>query len=237
MKLSTPIYRLKRQAKQLSREDAVPLNEALNRIAKREGFESWGLLAALHARRGPATKILAALSFGDLVLLGARPGHGKTQMGLELIVEAIKTGNRAAFYSLEYIEKEVTEHFAALGVDINASSDALTFDTSDKISADYIINQLKTAPEGTVVVIDYLQLLDQDREKPTLKAQVAALKSFVEKAGLIVIMLSQIDRSYDAAIKALPDMADVRLPNPLDLTLFTKTVFLNNGDVILQAVS
>jgi replicative DNA helicase len=237
MKLSTPIYRLKRQAKQLSCEDTVPLNEALNRIAKREGFESWGLLAALHAKRSSATKILAALSSGDLVLLGARPGHGKTLMGLELIVEAIKTGNCAAFYSLEYIEKEVAERFATLGVDINASSDALTFDTSDEISADYIINQLKTAPEGTVVVIDYLQLLDQDRGKPTLKAQVAALKSFVEKAGLIVIMLSQIDRSYDATIKALPDMADVRLPNPLDLTLFTKTVFLNNRGVNLQAVS
>lgn len=237
MRLSAPIYRLKRQAKLLSREGSVPLNEALNRIAKQEGFQSWSLLSARHAESSPATKILAALIPGDLVLLGARPGHGKTLMGLELIVESIKSGNQAAFYSLEYSENDVAERFAALGADITASDDALTFDTSDEICAEYIVRQLSATPRGTVVVIDYLQLLDQNREKPILASQVSALKSFADRAGLIVIILSQIDRSYDPSTKPLPDMADVRLPNPLDLSVFTKTIFLNNGDVNLRAVA
>jgi hypothetical protein len=44
MSLSAPIYVLKRKAKLLSREADIPLNQALNRIAKNEGFDSWSLL-------------------------------------------------------------------------------------------------------------------------------------------------------------------------------------------------
>ena len=115
MRLSVPIYQLKRQAKQQSRQVGVPLNEALNRVANKEGFESWSLLALHHAKRNPAAKILDALRAGDLVLLGARPGHGKTLMGLDLIVEATKSDRHAAFYSLECTENDVVEMFAALG--------------------------------------------------------------------------------------------------------------------------
>jgi replicative DNA helicase len=235
MKLSAPIYQLKRHAKQISRENKIPLNQALNTVAKQEGLENWSLLAALHAKRSPATKLLSALKPRDLVLLGARPGHGKTLMGFELIIESIKDGNHAAFYSLEYTEKEVIEHFKALG--ISELTDALTFDTSDEISADYIIRNLKVVPSGTVVVIDYLQLLDQNREKPILNAQISALKSFAETEGIIIVLLSQIDRSFEPMTKPLPDITDIRLPNPLDFKLFSKTIFLNNGEINLRVVA
>lgn len=237
MRLSAPIYRLKRQAKQMSRDGSAPLNEALNSIAKREGFQSWGLLAARHANTGPATKIFANLTPGDLVLLGARPGQGKTLMGLEFIVESLKVGNQAAFYSLEYTEAEIAKQLHALDADITISNDAFTFDTSDDICADYIIEKLKAVRRGTVVVIDYLQLLDQNRLKPIVAAQLSALKSFADAAGIIVIILSQIDRTYDPTTKPLPDCADIRLPNPLDLKLFTRTIFINDGVISSQAVT
>jgi len=44
-------------------------------------------------------------------------------------------------------------------------------------------------------------------------------------------LISQIDQSYDPLAKPLPDIADIRSPNPLDLPLFTKMVFLNGGEV------
>ena len=46
MKLSAPIYQLKRNAKRLSREEKIPLHEALDRVAAQEGFGGWSLLAA-----------------------------------------------------------------------------------------------------------------------------------------------------------------------------------------------
>ncbi len=52
---------------------------------------------------------------------------------------------------------------------------------------------------------------------------------------MILVFISQIDRSYDPSVKAYPDLKDVRLPNPLDLALFDKTFFLNKGEVQLRA--
>src|SRR5215470_17176943 len=46
MKLSAPIFILKQQAKALSRSEKIPLHAALDRIANREGFAAWSLLAA-----------------------------------------------------------------------------------------------------------------------------------------------------------------------------------------------
>lgn len=231
MKLSAPIYRLKRKARILSRESKIPLHAALDHIAFEEGFSAWSLLAAAATTAAPARKVFAQLRPGDLVLVGARPGHGKTLLSLELAVEAMKAGNKAMFFSLEYVEKDVLNSFSAIGVEPTQFSTLFDFDDSDAISADYIMRKLSSAPSGTLAVIDYLQLLDQRRENPALMIQIGDLKSFARDKGLIIICISQIDRSYDPAAKPFPDLGDVRLPNPLDLKFFTKTCFLNNGDV------
>ena len=110
-------------------------------------------------------------------------------------------------------------------------------DCSDAISADYIAKRMAAAPRGSLVVVDYLQLLDQRRKNSALTVQVRALKSFARDKGLIVVFVSQIDRSYDPSIKPCPDLDDVRLPNPLDLKLFDKTCFLNQAEVQFRAAS
>src|ERR1700752_2779103 len=235
MRLSAPIYQLRRKARLLSREAGIPLHEALNRIAAQEGFAGWSLLAARVASQAPAGKLFARLSPGDLVLVGARPGHGKTLISLELAVEAMKSGNRAVFLTLEYIERDVLDRLCAVGVERADFDGLFEFDNSDDISADYIVKKLASAPRGALVVIDYLQLLDQKRENPELMHQVRTLQSFARVNGLIFVFISQIDRSYDPLTKPFPDLEDARLPNPLDLTLFSKTCFLNNGEVQFRA--
>ncbi|QOZ69964.1 DNA helicase [Bradyrhizobium arachidis] len=237
MKLSTPIYHLKRRAKRLSREQGIPLHAALDRIAATEGFSAWSMLAAKATAMTPANKLFPQFQPGDLVLVGARPGQGKTLMSLELAVEAMKSGHRAAFFSLEYTEKDVLDRLRAIGVEPAQFDELFEVDCSDVISADYVVKQMATAPRGTIVVIDYLQLLDQRRENPDLTVQVRVLKSFARDKGLIVVFISQIDRSYDSSIKPCPDLSDVRLPNPLDLKLFDKTCFLNNSEVQFRAAS
>jgi len=237
MKLSAPIYHLKRKAKRLSRDEGIPLHDALDRIATTEGFSAWSMLAAKAAALTPANNLFPQFRPGDLVLIGARPGQGKTLMSLELAVEAMKSGHRAAFFSLEYTEKDVLDRLRAIGAEPAQFDELFEVDCSDAVSADYVVKQMATAPRGTVVVIDYLQLLDQRRENPDLTVQVHALKSFARDKGLIVVFISQIDRSYDPETKRCPDISDVRLPNPLDLKLFDKTCFLSNSEVQFRAAS
>ncbi|AZO76989.1 MULTISPECIES: DNA helicase [unclassified Bosea (in: a-proteobacteria)] len=237
MKLSAPVYRLKRKAKELARKDDIPLHLALDRVAISEGFGAWSLLAAKSAGSLSADELFARLVPGDLLLIGARPGHGKTLLGLKLAIEAMKASHRAVFFTLEYTAKNVVDRFRALGADPAQFEALFGFDDSDAISADHIMRSLAEAPRGTLAIVDYLQLLDQKRGNPELMVQIRDLKVFAQERGLILAFISQIDRSYEPAIKPCPDLRDIRLPNPLDLSLFSKTCFLNEGEVRFQAAS
>jgi replicative DNA helicase len=176
MKLSAPIYYLKRKAKLLSREQKIPLHEALDRIAAEEGFRQWSLLSVRAAAFTTADKLFSQCRQGDIALIAARPGHDKTLMGVDILVEAMRAGNGGAFFTLEITEKDVRELFRAVGVDLAEFDGRFDLDTSDAISADLIIKRLKAAPPGTTVVVDYLQLLDQQRQKPALADQVSVLQ-------------------------------------------------------------
>lgn len=237
MRLSAPIYHLKRKARLLARSQNIPLHQALDRVALDEGSNSWSLLATKAAQTAPAIKLFPQLVPGDLLLVGARPGHGKTLLSLELAVEAMKSGHRSAFFTLDYTQGDVLGRFNAIGVDPVRFADRFSFDDSDAVSAGYMMEKLASAPRGTLVVVDYLQLLDEKRDKPELMIQIRALKAFAREKGLIMVFVSQIDRSYDAAKKPCPDLEDVRLPNPLDLRLFSKACFLNDGEVRFGAVA
>ena len=232
---SAPIHRLKRDARLLARSAGIPLHAALDRIAAREGFSAWSLLAARAAALSPAAKFYARLGAGDLVLVGARPRQGKTLMGLRLAHEAIKAGHRAVLFTLEYTESDVRDRLAAIGAPEMMTSELFSFDGSDAIDADHIVAKLAAAPPRTLVVIDYLQLLDQRRDSPPLADQVRTLRDFARDRGLTLVFIAQVDRSFDPARKPFPELADVRLPNPLDLALFNQTCFLQAGEIRFRA--
>lgn len=234
MKLSAPIFRLKKQARALSRAENIPLHEALNRIAKHEGFESWSLLSARMRPGLTASRLLDQFSPGDLILLAARPNQGKTVLGLSLIAEAARQDIPCTFFSLYLTEKDTRHHLRELDVNHAISGGLVTIDTSDEISAPYIIEQTEHGPSGTLIVIDYLQILDQRRDTPMLDDQLKMLKAFGKKSGAIIVLLSQVNRRYDLTSKRLPDLSDIHLPNPVDLEIFSKTCFLNKGAIELN---
>jgi replicative DNA helicase len=233
MKLSAPIFQLKRRAKSMSRERKIPLAEALNRVAEKEGFRTWSLLAARYAKGDlVAPAILASFEPGDMVLIGARPMHGKTRLALKILAEARRAGRFCAYFTLEHTSTEAAEILRSYGLD--AQSTDVFFDASDAICADYMMAKLAGVRAGSVIAVDYLQALDHQREKPPLAEQVSALKAFGQHAKLIFVFISQIDRHYDAAAKALPDLTDVRMPNRIDTGLFNKTCFLHNGELVFD---
>jgi len=237
MKLSAPIYRLKRQAKLLSPWENIPLHKALDRIAQQEGFKSWSLLATALTNNKLGSSLLQQLGAGDLLLLGARPGHGKTLLSIELAIEAMTKGHKSVFFSLEYNKSDIDSIFRGLGSDLTRFGAQFEFDGSEEICAPYIINRLKHAPIGSVIIVDYLQLLDQKRDTPPLMDQIQALRAFARERGLIFVFITQIDKTFAAEGETsarLPELTDVRLPNPLDLQLFDKSCFLNSGEIEIR---
>jgi len=236
MRLSAPIYRLKRSAKMMSRQRGIALNEALDTIARESGFRSWDHLA-YSARSDPAGSILRELRQGEMMLLGARPGHGKTLLALELALAAARTGMRGYVFTLEYTEAEVRSRLASLEHATAFGETTLVIDTSDDICADHVVDLLRSEDRPAFVVIDYLQLLDQKRSKPDLGAQLAVLRDYARSSGSIIVLISQIDRVFELDCKRMPAMGDVRLPNPADLKLFSKACFLHEGEMELASVA
>lgn len=231
MKLSAPIYRLKREAKLLSRNSNLPLHAALDQIALQEGFRSWSLLAAAHADQSPAARLYPLLSAGELLLIAARPGQGKTLFALELLAEALRHGHAGVVFSLEYTATDCMRRLAELGVDASELDDRYRFEGSDRICAELIADQLVAAPASTFIVVDYLQLLDQRREHPPVAEQVKHLRALADARRLTIALLSQVDRNFETSAKSIPSPEDLRLPNPVDLNMFDRMVFLHDGVV------
>ncbi|MEM9788203.1 MAG: DNA helicase [Pseudomonadota bacterium] len=237
MKTTTPIPVLKRRARGLAQADGIPLHQALDQVARSQGYVSWSLLASQQKESTDDT-LLSKLVPGDLVLLGARPGQGKTLMGLRLLAEHALQDAVGYFFTLEYTVADVASRLKQMGFAPHNLGGRFVLDTADAINADYIINRVQGAAPGTIIVVDYLQLLDQRRVNPDLTTQVAALRDCAANHGFVIVLLTQIDRSYDRATKPIPDLQDVRLPNPLDLNLFTKGCFIGDGGVaVIQMAS
>ncbi len=236
MKLSAPIHVLKRKAKELKRSNLITLTEALDDIAMAEGFASWSLLQSKVNAFVPRTKdeVLNDLFPGDLMLIGARPGLGKTTMALQLLLQAIKEERVCFFFSLEYTQKEAVEKLSQLDEAYEQHQSLLKLDCSDEISSDYIINKTQGIVKvGSLIAVDYLQLLDQQRNKPPLQKQVEDLKAYAKETNCIIIFISQIDRSFEQEGNVRPSLENIRLPNPLDLGLFNKSIFVNHEQIFV----
>ena len=235
MHLTAPIHRLKRRARDIARAEGIALSQALDRIAVAEGFAAWSHLAATLPH--PAPTLLRRFDPGDLVLIAARPGHGKTLLALELAVDAVRAGRQAHVFTLDYHEAEVLARLRDLrnlGADPASLGAGFHLDTSDDICADHILARLGAPGPGTVVVVDYLQILDQERSHPPLDAQLRTLSEGAKRLGIIVLLISQVDRAYARTGRDMPGLDDIRLPNPMDVGLLTKACFLQDGKIRFQ---
>ncbi len=235
MKLTAPVYILMQRAKDLKRAQSITMVEALNQIAKSEGFLSWSLLQSKAKTIVPRSReeILDYLNPGDLVLIGARPGLGKTTLTLQIMLQAAKADRLCLFFSFEYTDNDIRPKLTALaGPD--TYEEHLRLDFSDDISADYIIKETKDLiKEGSLIAMDYLQLLDQKRSNPALQQQIEVLKEYAKATRCILIFISQIDRKFTQHDRSRPTLEDVRLPNPLDLRLFNKAIFVEGEQIFI----
>lgn len=227
MKLSAPIYILKNRAKALKRLNSISFAEALDRIAREEGYSTWSLLMTKEENRLPNRydEILDYLNPGDTVLVAARPHIGKLLFVLGLLEAAgLQYGRNNYIFSLIESEEEIKSR---LVVDLADKNYSCSIDCSDDICADYIVDVTGSdIKEGDMILIDYLQMLDEKRVNPPLQLQVERLKSHAREKGCIIFFICQIDRRVQNRADQRPTIDDIRLPNQLDLRLFNKKILL-----------
>ena len=85
-------------------------DEIFEEISNRKpGEKPKGIKSSLRA----VDDIIGILPKKDLILLAGRPGHGKTQLGVQMCIEAAKSGTPTLFISLEMSEREIMNRLLA----------------------------------------------------------------------------------------------------------------------------
>ena len=68
-----------------------------------------------------------------MVLIGARPGHGKMLLALEILAQAPSTGRAGFFFTLDYHWHDVFERLKELGFRQTGRKKGVVVNTSDDI--------------------------------------------------------------------------------------------------------
>jgi replicative DNA helicase len=184
-------------------------------------------------------EIIAGFRPGALYIIGARPGVGKTIVGLQIAWELSKTGP-VSFHSLEMgrnelynriiaseaqvyignIEKgTLKEHDWLKIANVRQKIQSHQLAIHDKSGQNLLqIRALANSVKGTgdlkAIVVDYLGLI-QDTEKSRKRYEMITdisigLKNLARDLNVPVIALAQLNRGPEQRKDAEPDLADLR---------------------------
>lgn len=137
------------------------------------------------------TRKIGAAHAGDLLIVGARDGVGKSFLGLHILRECAELGQRGLYVSCEDTPDDVEPRFDT-GLEHPLVS--VAYPTGASLSQVlYCIGQ-----SGGVVVVDYLQLLDDDiggaafSRENQVGTMTRRIKAAARAAGVPVVLLSQV---------------------------------------------
>lgn len=182
--------------------------------------------------------LLGGLEGGDVVVIGARPGVGKSALVTQITKYFADCGKRVGFYNLEMKEKQVYERFVVSQSGIGLTrlrrakkflgDEKERFDKANEIlekKENIVITTGSKSPNEIraesrhmgydIIIIDYLQLLKPDKEyRGNRYAEVGAIskatKALAMELNIPVIELSQLNRISEGRETREPTMAELR---------------------------
>lgn len=180
--------------------------------------------------------ITGGLEGGDVIVIGARPGVGKSAFTSQIILEMAKAGKRIGFYNLEMSEKQVYERLLSnqSGIRLNRIRRAIQFLGDEKERFDKANRTLEgmdiLVSSGTksvseirnecrhqeldCIIIDYLQLVRADTRYQSRASEVGAIskaiKALAMELNVPIIALSQLNRTSEMRETKEPTMGELR---------------------------
>lgn len=185
------------------------------------------------------------VEFGEMIMIAARPSHGKSAIALQMIDQMTADGIPCAFFSEEMnsltvgkrvlqfvtpvpetlwkdnrtkIESQVGQHF-----DTRAECEVVENCRTAERIADEIREMAKRGVKA--VVVDYVQLLASSGNRfETVTANSVILRKVCTETGVLMIVLAQMSRAIEGRDSFIPKTSDLResgqLEQDADVLLF-----------------
>jgi len=183
-------------------------------------------------------KLIVGFGEGDLVIVGARPGMGKTAFALNMATNIARSSRKAVcIFSLEMSSEQLVQRMLASEALVdstslrngNLTSDDWTklakassflseydiyIDDTTGISITGMKSKLRRVKNLGLVVVDYLQLMQSDRKIDNRVQEVSEisrnLKLLAKELNVPVICCAQLSRTNEARKDRRPMLSDLR---------------------------
>ncbi|MBP5237113.1 MAG: replicative DNA helicase [Clostridia bacterium] len=183
-------------------------------------------------------RVLVGMGKGDLVLVGARPGMGKTSFAMNIAANVAKHTHRAVcVFSLEMSVQQLisrmlsseamVDSYAIRTGNLNDDDwEKLAHASAELSECDIYIDdttgqtitamkaKLRRIQNLGLVVIDYLQLMQSDRRIDNRVQEVAEisrnLKIMAKELGVPVVTCAQLSRGPESRTDKRPMLSDLR---------------------------
>lgn len=201
-------------------------------------FDAKGELIGLSTGFNEIDRMLCGLQGGQLIVLAARPGMGKTTLALNIAENNALNNKTALICSMEMSGRELTaKHVASIGAieGRNLKTGLVTDDEWPKVSnaigelqnskliiddqAALTISELKSKARMVkrkngldLIIVDYIQLMNGKGGNRTEEISYITrnLKLIAKELDVPIIALSQLNRSLESRSNKRPGLSDLR---------------------------
>lgn len=227
--------------------------ETLVNLAKMQENES--NITGLDTGYLQMNKVLSGWQNSDLIILGARPGTGKTAFCLNLVTNLIRQKIPCAIFSLEMSSKQLVDRLISNVTNIEAwrlktakldeyswielnghnwNYPLLIDDTASLNIIDFKSKARRFVKEFGVkfIVVDYLQLMttyDTGNREQQLGAISRGLKATAKELNIPIIALVQLSRDVEKSNR-LPVLSDIRESGSIEQDADIVSFLHNTGD-------
>lgn len=202
-------------------------------------------------------KAISGFDGGDVTIIAARPGVGKSAFALQIIRKFGKDGVKTGYFNLEMAKKQIYERAisSASGIDLNRIRLGTNFLNNEKSLFDegngqlvkeknvFIVSGIQTVNSirkiqkkygFDVIVIDYLQLIKSEGKRNGNRiAEVGdisrGIKAIATEFNIPVIALSQLNRASEQYKDKEPTMSELRESGDLEQDASTILMLWNSN--------
>ncbi len=182
--------------------------------------------------------LLVGMGAGDMVLVGARPGVGKTSFTMNIATRASKVyGKTVCVFSLEMSAEQLVmrmlsneakidnmvlrsgrllpEHWNSIALAANSLSQCnVLIDDTAGMSVTRMMARLRRVKDLGLVVIDYLQLMQSEGHSDNRAVEVGeisrGIKLMAKEFGVPVLTCAQLNRAVESRKEGVPQLSDLR---------------------------